>query len=81
MNQMLPRSKEELASLDMFNVRDIKVWYENYISFYPGKAATDVAVSLISNAQELMSLGTPPDLDDARKILNRAKWIIDNKTK
>jgi hypothetical protein len=40
-----------------------------------------LAMSLLSDAQHIISMGTNPDManEEARKYMNMAKWIISNR--
>jgi hypothetical protein len=74
--------------LEMYGVPSIGAWYDTEIDFLDCTWGKDQAgankmlvMSMLSDVQEMVARGLETsNLDEeARQVLNRAKWVISNK--
>ena len=80
MNDLLPLVTKRMN--EMYGVPSIGEWYDEQFLFPEDKDSPFIAgdrlliASMLSDVQEMIAMGLD---DEARQVLNRAKWVVSNK--
>ena len=79
-NDLLPAVTQRMN--EMYGVPSIGEWYDEQFLFPEDKDSPFIAgdrlliASMLSDVQEMIAMGLD---DEARQVLNRAKWVVSNK--
>lgn len=79
-NDLLPVVTQRM--MELYGVPSIGEWYDEQFLFPEDKDSPFIAgdrlliASMLSDVQEMIAMSLD---DEARQVLNRAKWVISNK--